>query len=217
MPPVEYLAAAASEEQPVLFLEACETYQKQSYRNRCHILSASGKSALSFPVVHSRCGEKIPIKEVKVDYSVPWTRQHERAIASAYGSSAYFEYYRDRLFAILDSRPETLWGLNAALLRFFLKSFGIAAEIRETSSFVRPSGVCEDGRWAGLPFSEELGAADLRGAIHPKRPNDILSRTGTEKAYFQVFSGKYAFVSNLSAMDLLFNEGPDGLSCLMRG
>lgn len=231
MPPVEYFAAAASGiavsglgqgnaggvEPSALLVEACGTYQKQSYRNRCHILSASGKCALSFPVVHSRAGEKIPIKEVKVDYSVPWTRQHRRAIESAYGSSAYFEYYRDSLFAILDSRPETLWELNRALLIFFLKSFGIPAEIRDTDSFVRPDGVCPDGVWAGLPFAGSVGAADLRDAIHPKRPNDILSRTDAEKPYFQVFSGKYGFVSNLSALDLLFNEGPDGLFSLMRG
>ena len=52
---------------------------------------------------------------------------------------------------------------------------------------------------------------DMREAIHPKHPDTILSDLGIEKPYFQVFSRKYGFKSNLSAMDLLFNEGPDSI------
>jgi hypothetical protein len=32
-----------------------------------------------------------------------------------------------------------------------------------------------------------------------------------EKPYFQVFAPKYGFKSDLSIMDLLFNEGPDSI------
>jgi hypothetical protein len=34
---------------------------------------------------------------------------------------------------------------------------------------------------------------------------------GLEKPYFQVFSPKHGFQSDLSIMDLLFNEGPDSI------
>ena len=54
----------------------------------------------------------------------------------------------------------------------------------------------------------------MREAIHPKRPDTILSDLGIEKPYFQVFSRKYGFKSNLSAMDLLFNEGPASIDYL---
>ena len=57
---------------------------------------------------------------------------------------------------------------------------------------------------------------DLRERIHPKRPCGILSGLGLEKPYFQVFSGKYGFIPNLSIMDLLFNEGPDSILYLKR-
>jgi hypothetical protein len=52
---------------------------------------------------------------------------------------------------------------------------------------------------------------DLREKIHPKRPDTILRDLGLEKPYFQVFAGKYGFKSDLSIMDLLFNEGPDSI------
>ena len=52
---------------------------------------------------------------------------------------------------------------------------------------------------------------DYREVLHPKRPNTVLKDLGLEKPYFQVFARKYGFISDLSIMDLLFNEGPDSI------
>ena len=65
-------------------------------------------------------------------------------------------------------------------------------------------------------FSKETPWDDLREVIHPKRPDTILADMGLEKPYFQVFSRKYGFKSDLSIMDLLFNEGPDSILYLKR-
>ena len=227
-PPVQYFAALSQEAilrrggksvssaPAVAFLEACENYQKQSYRNRCHFYSASGVQSLSFPVVHSENGYSLPIREIKVDYSTPWVRQHKMAIVSAYRTSAFFEYYQDELFAILDSQPGTLWELNLEIIRFFIRKIGIPVEIRMTEDFLKSGETVGNGVWEGLPYNAGLDAVDLRQAIHPKRPDDILRRLGKEKPYFQVFAGKHGFIPNLSIMDLLFNEGPDAVSYLVR-
>ncbi len=188
----------------VVYIEACENYQKQSYRNRCRFYAADGVQALSFPIVHEGGTHKLPISEIKVDYSTPWLQQHQRAIVSAYRTSAYFEYYQDELFAIMDSRPEELMDLNMALLRFFIEKTGLAVDLRMTSSF------SADGLVAAADGSVEA-CDDLREVIHPKRPDTILKDLKLEKPYFQVFSRKYGFKSDLSIMDLLFNEGPDSI------
>ncbi len=180
----------------VVYIEACENYQKQSWRNRCRILAADGPAYLNFPIVHEGSHE-LPITEIKVDYSTPWVLKTKRAIASAYESSAYFDYYKDDLFAILDSRPETLFELDLRIIRFFLDKIGIAAELRLTDTFQPSSGV-----------------DDYREVLHPKRPNTVLKDLGLEKPYFQVFARKYGFISDLSIMDLLFNEGPDSICFL---
>ena len=119
--------------------------------------------------------------------------QHKRAIISAYRTSAYFEYYQDELFSILDSKPEKLIDLNTRLLEFFLEKTGIKADIRMTESY-------------GYE-----GCEDLRDAIHPKKPDNTLKNLKLEKPYFQVFAEKHGFIPNLSIMDLLFNEGPDSI------
>lgn len=184
-PPLSYISLLRKGD---VFLEACESYQKQSWRNRCNILSANGIEALQVPVVHDwdAAGRKPLITEVKVDYSKGFLVRHQRAIDSAYMSSAYFEYYRDELFSIMDRKPETLWELDKSILDFFLRSLGIPAP----------------------QLTESFASAALD--VHPKHL-DIYYK---EKPYFQVFSGKYGFVKNLSIMDLLFNEGPGAVEYL---
>ena len=185
----------------VIYLEACENFQKQSYRNRCRFYAADGVQTLSFPIVHEGGTHKQPISEAKVDYSKPWILQHKRAITSAYGTSAYFEYYQDELFAILDSKPERLFDLNLALIRFFIEKTGLCVDLRVTEDYTREA---------------PEGVEDLREVIHPKRPNAILSDLELEKPYFQVFAPKYGFQKDLSIMDLLFNEGPDSILYLKK-
>ena len=225
MPPVSYFAAMAEEMDglsnrrdgdssieltpSVIYIEACENYQKQSYRNRCRFYAADGVQALSYPIIHEGGTHKLPISDIKIDWSTPWLQQHERAIVSAYRTSAYFEYYQDELFAILESRPERLLDLNTELLKFFIEKTGLAVDLRMTSEFSR------EGTQTG-PDGTLLACEDLRESIHPKRPNTILQDMKLEKPYFQVFSRKHGFQSDLSIMDLLFNEGPDSILYLKK-
>ena len=190
-PPIEYFALLAK--YSVVYMEACENYQKQSWRNRCRILTANGPESLNVPVVHENGTFSLPVKEIQVEYTTPWVLRTERAIESAYRSSPFFIYYKDALFGILDSHPETLWELNRRIIDFFCAKIGISPVIRETTSF-DPSEITD---------------------IHPKRANTIMRDLGLERPYWQVFRDKYGFVPGLSIMDLLFNEGPESI-CWLR-
>ena len=83
------------------------------------------------------------------------------------------------------------------IIKYFLSKTGIVADLRLTDTF--------------QPFS---GVEDYREVLHPKRPNNVLKDLGLEKPYFQVFARKYGFISDLSIMDLLFNEGPESICYL---
>ena len=229
LPPVSYLAAIAEEMDglsnrtdgdssleltpSVIYIEACENYQKQSYRNRCRFYAADGVQDLNIPIIHEGGTHKLPISEIRIDWSKAWLQQHERAIISAYRTSAYFEYYMDEFFVIYKEQPERLIDLNTSLLRFMLDKTGIAAEVRFTSEYSR------DGITFNAPGdnpTKEIHCTDLREVIHPKRPNSILADLKLEKPYFQVFAQKHGFQSDLSAIDLLFNEGPDSIVYLKK-
>jgi hypothetical protein len=203
-PPVAWLALAAREmtlsPDRVLpshvRLEACENYQKQSYRNRCCILAGDGVQMLQVPVVH---GDSRIITEVKVDYSTPWIVRTERALDTAYETSAYYYYYRDALFSLLEAQPATLWELNLSTIRFLLEKTGIACELSPTPAFVAPDSEADDYRFL----------------LHPKQEDTILADLQLDKPYYQVFRDRMGgFTPRLSALDLLFNEGPDSIGYL---
>ena len=181
-----------------VFLEACENYQKQSYRNRCYIQAGDGVQMLQVPVVHAG---SMGITQVRVDYSTPWLVRTQRSLDAAYYTSAYYEYYRDELFARMEERPALLWDWNLSLVRFLLEKTGVACHLVPTSSFVAPAAA---------------GPDDFRAVIHPKRPDVVLSSLGLERPYFQVFADRFGFTPGLSTLDLLFNEGPDSLLWLKR-
>ena len=193
-PPVEYFMAAAATGH--LLIEDSESYVKQSYRNRCRIYACDGILSLTVPV-SAPDGDR-GIKSVRIDYSKPWLQQHERALVSAYRTSAFFEYYQDDVFAILDSRPQTLFELNTALTVKLLELLGLRCRVSFSGGYIQEYGP---------------DVLDLREAIHPKKAVPEMFRNRF-KPYYQVFYEKFGFIPGLSALDLLFNEGPNALSFL---
>ena len=199
-----------------VLLEACENYQKQSYRNRCYILAGDGPQMLQVPVVHgtemtlSSASLRDPVRanapervisSILVDYSTPWVVRTQRALDTAYETAAYYEYYRDELFALLDARPQTLWELNLSSIRFLINNIGIACELEPTREFTMPDTVPDDYRFS----------------IHPKRTDTVLESLGLARPYYQVFRDRMGgFTPRLSALDLLFNEGPDSVIWVKR-
>ena len=122
-------------------LEACERYQKQSYRNRCYILGPQGVQMLQVPVVH---GSSWAITDVLVDYSTPWVVRTERALDTAYESAAFYEYFRDEIFSILKSKPEHLWDLNLQLIGWCIRRLRIDCELVPTTEFALPDTKADD-------------------------------------------------------------------------
>ena len=171
-----------------VWLEAHEHYQKQSYRNRCHILTANGPSTLTVPVQHE--GQKTLIKDVKIDYGQKWAVQHWRSLVAAYAKAPYFEYFADYFDRVYQKKPVFLFDLNHDLLTTTLKVLQINPTIQPTQSYEVP-----------VPSNQ----FDARGLIHPKKE---LSEElwGIQNKYKQNFGN--GFEANLSIIDALMCQGP---------
>ncbi len=166
-------------------------YVKQTYRNRCEILGANGLLALTVPVLRGR--SKQAMKEVKIDNRQNWQAIHWRSIQSSYGKAPFFEYYYPFFHKIFTQRFDYLLDINHDLLSLCLKLLDIPKKIDYTNQYLAP---------------EDTDYQDLRSFINPKK--DFNSRNiYTAKPYLQVFGND--FVPNLSALDLLFCEGPQAL------
>lgn len=192
----------------VVYIDACESYQKQSWRNRFRFYAAEGPQDLNFPIVH-KDSHGVPVSRVRVDYSTPWVTKTERALASAYDSTPFFEHYADDIFAVLDSHPDTVLDLDLGLTGLILDKIGIKVDIRLTDSYMPVRSMTE-------PSDTGIYGRDYRELIHPKRPDTVLASLGLEREYYQVFAAKHGFVPNLSILDLLFNEGPDSILYLKK-
>lgn len=181
-----------------IWLEKCEKYQKQSYRNRTRILTANGPQALSVPVVHALSPEgKMPlVSEMSIDNRTPWQRNHWRTIVSAYGNSPYFLYYQDALKPFYESEFVNLFEYNQLLIKTILKLMKSDTQIHTTSDFT--------------PISDH----DLRIEIHPRKAASDAYLFKLNQPYYQVFEDRFGFVPNLSILDLLFNLGPAATSYL---
>ena len=68
-------------------------YIKQTYTNRCTILSTNGPQDLTIPIIKPK--EKTPIKDIRISSHDNWQQLHWRSIQSAYNSTPFFEYFCD--------------------------------------------------------------------------------------------------------------------------
>lgn len=90
--PIQYYSKLFRSERA--YIEIHDTYQKQSYRNRCLIAGANGILPLSIPVEKPEAG-KDKMKDVRISDHGNWRHLHWNALVSAYNSSPFFEYYGD--------------------------------------------------------------------------------------------------------------------------
>ena len=182
--PIFYFQLAAQSD--LVQIEQHERYQKQSYRNRCLILSANGPLALTVPILRPH---DTFIKDARIDNSKPWRHTHWRAIEAAYRSSAYFQEFREDIYSIYKKEIPYLFDLNLQTWKLALKLLACSYPWALTSSFEPVSNRCGDYRDQIAPKKER----------RPEWP--------AYKNYFQVFAKKFGFVPDLSILDLIFNEG----------
>ena len=182
-PSIEYLQSCLQFAE--IQLECFENYPKQTLRNRCFILSPNGVQCLTVPVQHNG-GNKILMKDVKINYEEEWQRQHWRSLEAAYNRSAFFEFYRDDLETIFFRRYDFLIDLNENLFLWMMKKLKHNIIIKRTEMFTDESS---------FQFLSE------------RKNNAISSVSQKTKPYLQVFAYKFGFAENLSGLDLLFNTG----------
>jgi WbqC-like protein family. len=183
LPSIDYFAVLANAKS--ITIENAEHYQKQSYRNRTHILAANGMQSLSIPVVHT--SSKMLIKEVQIDYKTNWQQHHLKTIESAYNNSPFYLYYKDFLLPFFQKRYTFLFDYNMEIITLLLQLMKIEVSLSCSDEFQQ----YEDNK------------LDFRARIHPKQaPLSIPS-----PLYSQVFDTKFGFTPNLSVIDLLFNVG----------
>lgn len=169
-------------------IEQWESFQKQTYRNRCLIATTQGIQALTVPVVR---GETSLMKDIRISDHGNWRHLHWNALQSAYGESPFFDYYQDDIRPFYEQHWTYLLDFNEAIRARMCELIDITPEVSLTRVF---NAKADD---------------DFREAINPKHPAP--DADFIPKAYYQVYQQKHGFLPNLSILDLLMNMGPESI------
>ncbi|WP_026753116.1 WbqC family protein [Sediminibacter sp. Hel_I_10] len=183
-PNVAHVAAMLKAEAVVF--EICDNYQKQTYRNRTSIYGSNGRLDLNIPVIYSQKNRQL-YKDVAISNMENWQLQHLKSLESAYSTSPFFEYYIDDLLPLFKTEFTNLMAFNLKCLTLVFDCLQLPLRYTTTTEFE-------------LETQHSLDARSL--ANSRKEIPQSFTR------YPQVFEQKHGFLSNLSILDLLFNEGP---------
>ena len=170
-------------------IEQYDSYQKQTYRNRCIVATANGLQALTVPVEVN--GEKCLVKDVRISDHNNWRRVHWNALMSAYSESPFFDYYADDIRPFFEKRYDYLVDFNEAIRQKICELIDIHPEVEYTTDYIKQY------------------ADDYREIIHAKHPQP--DSDFEPRQYWQVFQHKLGFLPNLSILDLLFCMGPESI------
>ena len=170
-------------------IEQWESFQKQTYRNRCLIATTNGVQALTVPV--ERHIETI--KDIRISDHGNWRHLHWNALQSAYGESPFLDYYQDDIRPFFEKRWTYLFDFNEEIRQKMCELIDIQPEVGFTKAYANHGD----------------SPHDLREGIRPKHPEP--DADFVPKTYYQVYQQKHGFLANLSILDLLFNMGPESI------
>jgi hypothetical protein len=176
-----------------VYIEQMETFPKQTYRNRCEIMTVTGKTDLVVPVTKPK-GNHTKTGEVQICRRQPWARNHWRALQAAYNSSPFFLFYSEAIHNLVMNEEVSLVRYNLAIAREISHLAGISPDMRLTEDFVKHPG----------------DLTDLRTRISPKKSHPVEHYP----SYPQVFGHLHGHLTGLSILDLLFNLGPEAKTYL---
>lgn len=172
--------------------EQFERFQKTGYRNRYHVLGSNGVITLSIPLVGGRENKEM-IREVKIDATMAWQKNHWKTLESCYNKSPFFYHYSSTLQHLYQKSFKWLWDFNEEAFEWAAKQLKLPVVPAFTEAFIKKT--------------DDESIVDFRGYIKTSEKQNL---------HFQPYSQVFGtdFQKNLSILDLIFNLGPNSSSNL---
>lgn len=197
-------------------------FERQNYQNRTRILLEGQPHWLTVPVIQNSQQERIVEKKIDNPEAIDirhWGEKNYQKIYQAYRKAPFFNAHAPHLKNILESRWERLVDLNQVLLEYLRQNLAI------TTPLVNSSDLMVDGRQSELILNLckavdadtlLIGMGGSRRYLDfeafAKAGIEIIAQDFTHPQYAQC--GNNDFVRGLSAIDLLFNHGPESRKIL---
>lgn len=199
-------------------------FERRNYQNRTRILLDDMPRWLTVPVVQVSQLERVMDK--RIDNPPPgdkksWGLKHYQTLRHAYRDAPFFDLYGPDLLKILESGADRLVDIDQMTLDFLREALNIRTPLLNSSE-LNISGmrsemilnlclaVGADAYLAGMGGSRDY----LDRQLFADAGVEILWQEFQHPVYSQC--GGSPFVPGLSAVDLLFNHGPQSREILAR-
>lgn len=192
-------------------------FEKNSFTNRNKIRIKEGACWLTVPVKTKGRFGHLQINTVEIADINNWPQKHWQSLLTNYGKAPYFGQHRAFFEGVYAKRFERLIDLNRVITEYLLDAFSIGTRILYSSELPVEGtksalvlNLCQQigatsylsgplGR--GYLVTDSFTAADITLDFHDY----------AHPVYSQVFPG---FEPYMTAVDLLFNHGPDAKKIL---
>lgn len=194
-------------------------YSRDGFHNRNRIKTAAGWAYLTIPLPHSELFKRL--KDALLPADTRWARKHWRSLEINYRSAPYWQDYAGFFEDFYQGvgRLKTLADFNIALIEYFCLTFGLVAQLSRASDL--KSNPELKSTEAILDVIKQVGATEFlagpSGRKYIQRESfeakniRLLFQEYREPEHAQLFP---PFIAGLSALDLLFNEGPKAINYL---
>jgi len=218
LPWIGYFALMDQVDQFVL-LDDVE-FSRQSWQQRNKIKTNNGSLWLTLPICKtSRNGQLI--NEVEINQNVNWALKHYKTLMQYYGSATYWQQNKPWLQKLYNSSWHSLCSLNQTIIETVANLLGISPTIHVSSNLDIGTGRID----RLIRICQVLGGNEYLSPIgsfeYIKEDNRFLE--ADIKLLYQhyqhpTYSQHYGeFISHLSVIDLLLNEGPRSLEVIRSG
>jgi len=195
-------------------------YDKHGWRNRNQIKTAQGKQWLTIPVHSHGVTEGIPIKDVRIDWSKPWAKNHLKALTFSYNKAPYFKKYFPLIDSFYARHDETLADFTIATTETITRALGIlSTRFMRSSEILGINGQKTDRL---IQILSKVGAKHyISGpSAHNYIEQDKFDAAGIALEYIKYDYPEYEqlyppFEPFVSVLDLLFMNGERALDYIV--
>ncbi len=189
-------------------------FKKNEWQNRNRIRTSTGWQWLTVPVLQ-HFGQRIT--DVAINPTASWQAQHLRALEVHYARAPFRDRYLPGLRRIYEQQWNRLCDLNLAVIRWMLDSFGMTTPLHCASEWTareeatdRLVDLCR-----AVGASRYLAGPGADGYMNKPRFEASGVRLEMQAFHHPLYQQVYEpFEPNLSAVDLLFMQGPEALATL---
>lgn len=185
-------------------IDATERHLPLRHSHHRYVIDApNGAVKLTVPLEGSTNAMPVMMRDVMVSEHGNWRHLHWGALFSSYGKSPFFDFVADDLHRIIaQGNQQRLLELNMELHHLVVEfmDLPIVTSVATTQDEVE--------------MALDNGACDMRGKMGGKKGDSLPI---DNVPYYQMWSQRHGgFTAGLSILDLLMNEGREGVFTLLK-